>query len=107
MAPRFFELSRPLEDGVAWASNAANETGEALKRLGFFSRTFYPDGKVYQTLCCWFGVAASHIPIAKKETQYAMLASAVVLIIRWLFVAWLSRSILANYGATKAIHKEQ
>jgi len=118
MAPRFVEVSRPVEEGVAWAATVtdglgaklanitANATGEVLKRLGSFTYVA-PDIKVYEDLRCWLGEAASTLPSAKQETKYMVLASVAFLVLRWLFVVLRSRSILANYGATKMMHKEE
>ena len=118
MAPRFVEVSRPVEEGVAWAATVtdglgaklanitANATGEVWKRLESLT-DIAPDIKVYEDFRYWFDAAASSLPPAKQETKYMVLASVAFLVLRWLFVMLRSRSILANYGATKMMHKEE
>lgn len=118
MAPRFVEVSRPVEDGVAWAATVtdglvaklanitANATGEIWKRLESITNAA-PEIKVYDDLRYWLDEAASSLPSAKQETKYMVLASVAFLVLRWLFVMLRSRSILANYGATKMMHKEE
>ena len=118
MAPRFVEVSRPVEDGVAWAATVteglgaklanitANATGELWMRLESITNAA-PEIKVYEDFRYWFDEAASSLPSAKQETKYMVLASGAFLVLRCLFVMLRSRSILANYGATKMMHKEE
>jgi len=118
MAPRFIEVSRPVEDGVAWATTLTDDIGtqlanmttnaaaEVLTRLRSIAVYFAPNFNVYENCRPWLDATASALPSAKQETKYMVLASAGCLLLWWLFVMLRSRTILLNYGATKMMHKE-
>jgi len=47
-----------------------------------------------------------YLPEARTETKCFLIAALAAAVLRWFFVLLTSRSILANYGATKVMHKE-
>jgi hypothetical protein len=118
MAPRFVEVSRPVEDGVAWASTLPSTMSTRVKSLVphnatdmLFERleSMYsglPEIKFASDFQRVASDAFDLLPEARTETKYLLLAALAAAVLRWFFVLLTSRSILANYGATKVMHKE-
>lgn len=118
MAPRFVEVVRPIDDGVAWASDlmstvngrvsligSKNTSSMILKKLGEVS-TFLPNIKIAADLRQSAISAFDVLPQACSQTKYFFIAALLVAILRWLFLIVLTRTILANYGANKVMNKE-
>lgn len=118
MAPRFVEVSRPVEDGVAWASTLPSTMSTRVRSLvphnatemlferfdGMYSSLL--EIKFASDLHSAAGDAFDLLPEARLETKYLLLAALAAASLRWFFVLLTSRSILAHYGATKVMHKE-
>lgn len=118
MAPRFVEVSRPVEDGVAWASTLSSTMSTAFKSWVPHNAT----GMLFEKLDVVFSGlpeiklaldfqkaavdAFDLLPEARTETRYLILAAMAASVLRWFVVLLTSRSILANYGATKVMKKE-
>mgnify|MGYP006087494283 CR=1 FL=1 len=108
MAPRFVELSRPVEDGVAWASSIPATVGNRVRSL--------LDKSDIQGWAAWCRMNVPEInfapgflgllPQARLETKYLFVSALAAVILRCFFVFLKSRSILSIYGATKMMHKE-
>lgn len=118
MAPRFVEVSRPVEDGVAWASSLSETLGTRVRSilpqnasdiLRERAEEIYnsiPDVKLASDVRSMASSAVGVLPEARAEAKYFLTAAFVVAFLRAAFVFWRSQSILANYGATKAMNKE-
>mgnify|MGYP006082673977 CR=1 FL=1 len=107
-----------MEDGVAWASTLPSTMSTRVRSLVPHNATdmlFERLDSVFSSLpeikfASEFNRAASDafdlLPEARMETKYFLLAALAAAVLRWFFVLLTSRSILANYGATKVMHKE-
>lgn len=118
MAPRFVEVSRPVEEGVAWASSLPVTVGTRFRSLlphnasdilwqqaeDIYSRI--PEVKLASDVRSLASSAAAALPEARAEAKFFLAAALAAALLRSIFVFWRSRSILANYGATKAMNKE-
>lgn len=118
MAPRFVEVSRPVEDGVAWASSLPSTLGTQVRSIlpsnassilkeraeGLYNSL--PNVKLASDVRSMACSAAAVLPGARAEAKYFLTAALVVAFLRSMFVFWRSRSILANYGAAQAMNKE-
>ena len=102
MAPRFVEVSRPVEESVklAWSlpqmissrlQNATN--GVSSVRLVSDIRSF-----MLRRLAL--------LPLPNREVQILLVTALVALVVRYVFVFLRSRWILSAYGAAKLVSKE-
>lgn len=118
MAPRFVEVARPVEAGVEWASSLPSAFGERVNglipdnttsilatRIEYFFNSL-PEIKALGDLQSMLSRIAQIFPTPRIEVKYLAMISLVALILRTTFVFVYSRSIVSNYGAAKAIAKE-
>lgn len=118
MAPRFVEVSRPVEEGVAWASTLPttvstrvrtwmpeNTTDIIMQRLDMLYESI-PEIRFATDLQSAANDVVALLPEARHETKYLLLAAVAAAVLRWLFVVLTSRSILKAYGATKMMKEE-
>lgn len=118
MAPRFQEVSKPVEAGVQWATSVQSEFSSKIRRLlpTNVSATIIeaahnltnkvPDIKFFSDLKSGAWGVVDLFPQPTKEVKYLLVAALVILVLRSAFVCMRSRSILSNYGAAKVIAKE-
>ena len=118
MAPRFVEVSRPVEAGVEWASQLpstlthsissiipSNATDIVFERLDGLVK-LVPEFKAYSDLRGACAEALQYVPPASHHAKNLAIAGFAVLLLRALFVFLRARSILSNYGAAKVMGKE-
>ena len=118
MPSRFVEVARPVEEGVAWASSLPNtlrtNVGSFLPPVSFEVILVRLCGlydkflnlRLVSDTYTLVDNALSRFPPADQQTKCFLAAALLAVVLRWLFVLVVSRSILANYGATKMMHKE-
>ena len=115
MAPRFVEVSRPVEDGVVWASTLPSTMSSTVRSLlplntsGMLFDSMYsslPEIKAASDFQKAASDAFDRFPEARMETKYFLIYALAAAVLRWLFVLLRYRSILANYAATNAVNKE-
>lgn len=118
MAPRFVEVSRPVEASVKFASSIpgivnsrlhnilpSNITGVTLELMHNFTESL-PDIKFMTDLKDAASVGVDLLPKPKREVKMLLMAALVALVFRYMFVFVRSRSILSAYGAAKVVSKE-
>lgn len=114
MAPRFVEVSKPVEAGVKWATTMhsglsaklSNITGAirgATESFGGILPTF----KLFADLRECASYIINLFPSPTTGVKMLLLSSLLILVCRSVFVFARSRSIVALYGAAKVIEKEQ
>lgn len=118
MAPRFIEVSRPVEASVKFASSIPRWMTSKLHNALYPNITAVvsesvhnvmeslPDIKFLTDLKYTAALGVDLLPIPNKEVTILLTASVGALVLRYLFVFVRSRSILSSYGAAKVVSKE-
>ena len=119
MAPRFVEVARPVEEGVAWASSLTATVSSRLRALIPENATDaimqnvnmvyenVPNIKFASDFQSAVNDFVDFLPEARNETRYLLLTAVAAAVLRWLFLVLTSRSILATYGTMRIMKKEQ
>lgn len=118
MAPRFAEVSRPVEAGVEWAAQLPSTLTHRIYRVILNNATeivfeklenlagLVPEVRVLWDLQGALSGCLQHVPPASHNAKNLATAAFAVLLLRTFVVFVKTRSILSNYGAAKAICKE-
>ena len=118
MAPRFVEVSKPVEAGVEWASSLPSAFTKRVKSFIPNNATSIitnqiesifnsiPEVKALGDLKSVIADALGFFHSPRDEVKYLVMISLAALFLRTTFVFLYSRSIVANYGAAKMIAKE-
>jgi len=117
MAPRFVELSRPVEESVAWAStlpsalgdrvsNIAHDSLNTLANVTHDTMKSMPTLKAFEDLK---GLVASMVlimPEPRYEVKLLGALSVAALLLRYAFLYLYSSSIVRHFGASNIVLKD-
>ena len=109
MAPRFVEISKPVDVGVAWVTSFSNSARTTIVRTLSDASNYIPSIsslRVVSDVRHQMEFAMDGLPPARREAKYLIIASFVAFACRCLVVFVRSRSILAHHSAAKIIGKD-
>ena len=117
MAPRFVEVSRPVDASVKFASSIpgmlnsrlhdmlpSNITSIVLESVHNLTESL-PDIKFFTDQYA-ASVGVDLLPKPKREVKMLLMAAVLALVLRYMYVFVRSRTILSTYGASKVVSKE-
>ena len=117
MAPRFVEVSRPVQEGVAWAASLPDQvkhnvrsfiptqgTQRIINLLQNITATL-PEFAAVSDLKLRIIALSNVLPPLQTQTKYFLLIACLALVARQCLIWVRSRAILAHYGAAKLIEK--